>query len=65
MDGTYLDSVNNMIRDQKILRILKENAVITKGDGRWKGIEVIEICVGNQSTDENDFELVKEWLEED
>ena len=63
MDGINLDGVKKMCRDLKVLAILKDNAVITKGEGRWNGIEVIDICVGSESTD--DYNLIKEWLEED
>ena len=63
MDGINLDNVRKMCRDLMVLAILKDNAIITKGEGRWKGIEVIDISVGSESTE--DYKLVKEWLEED
>ena len=62
MDGINLDGVRKMCRDLEVLAILKDNAIITKGEGRWKGIEVIDISVGSESTD--NYKLVKEWLED-
>lgn len=51
-----------ILKDLEVLEILKDNAVITKGEGRWKGIEVIDICIGSESTD--GYNLIKEWLED-
>ena len=58
-----IDNFTKAINDLKVLEILKDNAIITKGEGRWKGIEIIEISVGSESTE--DYKLVKECLEED
>ena len=56
-------AIGIIAKDLEVLEILKDNAVISKGEGRWKGIEVIDICIGSESTD--GYNLIKEWLEKD
>ena len=55
-----IEHFDKTIKELEILSILEENCVITKGDGRWKGIEIIECILGSESTEE--YQKVKEWL---
>ena len=58
-----IENYDKTIKSLEVLSILEENCVITKGEGRWKGIEVIECTLGSESTEE--YQKVKEWLEDD
>lgn len=50
-------------KDLEMLEIIKRNLYVENGSGKFKGIQIIQCSLGNQHSE--DFNKVKEWLEND
>lgn len=61
ISNDYCPEYEEVYKDLEVLEILKHNLFIDKGEGRFRGIEIICCSLGNQHSE--DYNIVKEWLE--